>query len=174
MEFNMFIDQTPLMDVTVSKDPSEVFKIGDTIWIEPIIAATVDNIEILRDAEPKIKALNDEGEYDIIAKIIGGYGKEVPDPNKTYKKPDDVIGKTIELTEIYLAVDFGVLSRVVITVPVYYWVSRLSKDSYSLTPVEELLTKEIMFRRGDYIKIRGFLSPVFADHWQLALTVESL
>ena len=38
-------------------------------------------------------------------------------------------------------------------------------------PIEEELTGEMTFKRGEYIKITGRLSPVFLDFWEGAITV---
>ena len=72
---------------------------------------------------------------------------------------------------VHLVVDFGVLSRAVINFPVRCRLCRIGRESFMYVPIEEELTGEMTFKRGEYIKITGRLSPVFLDFWEGAITV---
>ena len=74
---------------------------------------------------------------------------------------------------MYLAVDFGVVSRLILNVPVPYRVCRESENSFVYVPIEEKLTEKMTFRRGEYVGVTGWLSPVFVDFWQAAIIVRS-
>ena len=44
-------------------------------------------------------------------------------------------------------------------------------EPFAYVPIEEKLTEEMTFKRGEYIEITGRLSPVFLDFWESAITV---
>ncbi|NJE60781.1 hypothetical protein [Thermococcus sp. 21S7] len=170
MELNLHVDDTVLSDITSGgvKDPFEVFRIGQEIEIEPVIEATIDNVEVLNNATPSIEPLDNEGRYSVVARILGGYARTIPEAGRDVPC-DDEKRKTWWGT-VYLAVDFGVLSRAVIGFPVRFRLCR-EGESFVYVPIEEKLTGEMTFKRGEYIKITGRLSPVFLDFWEGAITV---
>ena len=90
MELNLYIDDTTLSDMTSSglREPSEVFRIGQEIEIEPAIGTTIDKVEVLKDATPSIKPLDDEGTYRIAARILGGYARTIT-PEAGWEVPCD-------------------------------------------------------------------------------------
>ena len=44
-------------------------------------------------------------------------------------------------------------------------------EPFAYVFIEEKLTEEMTFKRGEYIEITGRLSPVFLDFWESAITV---
>ncbi|AJC72647.1 hypothetical protein X802_01870 [Thermococcus guaymasensis DSM 11113] len=171
MGLNLYIDNTTLSDMTSGglREPLEVFRIGQEIEIEPVIKATIDKVEVLKDATPSIKPLDDEGTYRIVARILGGYAQTIPGVEREVSCDDGE--EETYWGVVYLVVDFGVLSRAVINFPVRCRLCRAGRESFMYVPIEEELTGEMTFKRGEYIKITGRLSPVLLDFWEGAITV---
>jgi len=169
MELNLHIDDTTLLDITSGglKDPFEVFRIGQEIEIEPAIGTTIDKVEVLNDATPSIEPLDDEGTYRVVARILGGYARTIPEAGQDV--PCDDRDEETYWGVVHLVVDFGVLSRAVINFPVRCRLCR--RGSFVYVPIKEKLTGEMTFRRGKYVKITGRLFPVFLDFWEGAITV---
>ena len=172
MELNFYVDDTTIGDITCGEfDIYKAFKIGECVEIEPVICTKIDDIKILKDAKISTKSLDDEGKYEIVAKICGGYADVLDIPDKTFKKPKSAKKKDICWDRVYLAVDFGIMSRAIIDIPILCWVYRKEEYVTSYIPIVESLTKEITFKKGDYIKIIGTLCPVFLDFWESAIVV---
>ncbi|AHL21830.1 hypothetical protein [Thermococcus nautili] len=171
MELNLYIDDTTLSDMTSGglREPSEVFRIGQEIEVEPVIETTIDKVEVLRNATPSIEPLDDEGTYRVVARILGGYAQTIPRVEREVLCNDGE--EEIYWGVVYLVVDFGVLSRAVINFPVRCRLCRAGRESFVYAPIDEELTGEIIFKRGEYIKITGRLSPVLLDFWEGAITV---
>ncbi|WP_048150097.1 hypothetical protein [Thermococcus sp. AM4] len=171
MELNLYIDDTTLSDITSGglRDPFEVFRIGQEIEVEPAIETTIDKVEVLKNATPLIEPLDDEGTYRAVARILGGYARTIT-PEAGREVPCDD-GEETYWGVVYLVVDFGVLSRAVINFPVRCRLCRAGRESLMYVPIEKQLTGEIIFKRGEFIKIKGRLSPVLLDFWESAITV---
>lgn len=172
MELNLYLGEVTLMDLTSGgmRDPFEIFRVGKEMDIEPAIGVSIDKVEILKEATPSIEPLNDSGLYRIVARILGGYAR-ILTPKGEFQCPD---GKEETFWgEVYLAVDFGVVSRLILNVPVPCRVCRESENSFVYVPIEEKLTEKMTFRRGEYVRVTGWLSPVFVDFWQAAIIVRS-
>ncbi|ACS34418.1 Hypothetical protein TGAM_1916 [Thermococcus gammatolerans EJ3] len=172
MELNLHIDDTTLLDMTSGgvKDPFEVFGIRQEIEVEAVIESTIDKVEVLNEATPSVEPLDDEGTYRVVAKILGGYARTII-PEAGQKVPCREEREETYWGTVHLVVDFGVLSRAVINFPVRCRLCRIGRESFMYVPIEEELTGEMTFKRGEYIKITGRLSPVFLDFWEGAITV---
>ncbi|CAD5243764.1 hypothetical protein [Thermococcus camini] len=172
MELNLRIDDTTLSDIISGgrNDPFEIFRVGQEIEVEPVIETFIDKVEVLKDATSSIEPLDDKGTYRIVAKILGGYARTIMPKAGQEIQCNDWNEETYWGT-VHLAVDFGLLSRVVINFPVLCRLCRVGRESFAYVPIDEKLTEEMTFKRGEYIEITGRLSPVFLDFWESAITV---